>query len=1380
MLIPRFLSSLVLLSTGATLHAVPDLVAHWPLDALTDGQVSDISGSHGLDASGLSSADLIPGRHGQAVAFDGSRETLLARTHAADDRLPISQYEAFSVSLWVRGEGQGQNDLRVFSEASSASNTPLFNIGTDQSGNSRVVDIYIRPGAGHRLSAANAFDNAWHHLAWVQDGNSATLYIDGTADGASFEAASGLDVDITSIGGIRRSGGDSHWFTGGIDDVSLWEGALTADEVARLASGETPQQLTGEESNGNGGEEPTDPTDFVAEGDHLRIMEFLASNQSQLADGNGDYSDWLELWNPTGEAIQLEGHFLTDAEGETSWVFPSVIMEPNERLIVWASGTGNSTVDELHTDFRLSRDAGGYIALIAPDGTTVIDAIANYPRQRSDVSYGYDTNDQLAYFPAPTPGEKNNSAIAGYVQDTRFSVDRGFYDEPFALEITTDTEGASIYYTTDGSEPTQPSLFKPANGTLYEGPIQIATTTTIRAKAFKAGFRPTDIDTQTYLFINDVTKQPAQPEDWPEDWGRNGEVPGRVVADYEMDPRVVDHTEEGYSVREALLDIPTLSIVMDRDDFIGSNGIYTNPQSRGADFEKPCSLELIYPNGDTGFQVDCGVEVHGNSSRRPWRMQKHSLRVSFKSVYGVSVLNYPLIEGSPIESFNKIVLRACFTDSWGLVSWGPSRYRPNDSQYIRDMWMKHSMRDMGHDSLDGTFMHLYVNGLYWGLFNPAEKMEAESLVTHLGGQEGDYDVIDDFTLPPIDGNVAGWNRMHQLSREDLDEESNYRALAEVLDLENFADYMLLHFFGDAEDWPHHNGHAMSNRGANGPFQFYVWDQEIALDNLQMKRYDSADANRPGGLFQQLRDSEEFQLLFADRVQKHLFNDGALTVKACQDRYMALANRIDKAIVAESARWGDTQESTPYGNTIDQPRDPNDVDDLAYPGNLQGYFTRENSWVIERDNVVNHYIPTIHDLSNNNSIFNELEDADLWPNTKAPSFSQHGGMVPEGYLLEIEPNGGFRGSDAFYYTMDGSDPRLWGGDISLTATAYTPSTEGIPLTESVTIRARLLSKSNPFLLKGEWSPLIEATFRVGSYASPSALQVSEIMYQPALPSDKEVAAGFQNRRDFEFLELVNTSSNKILLEGLQISSGLTVSFPEGPSAEVGPGDVILLVANREAMALRYGENLPIVGVFERSSQLANNGEAIALADASGMEIWRFAYNDAEDWPQEADGAGHSLENAAPGSGGDLNEPTAWKASAQVGGTPGSTGSVTTPTGGYATWRAVQFGDDASDASVSGPLADPDDDGFPNLLEYGLGMSPLAPSTPEVQVTQEGNTTTARYVRVPGITDLDWAAEQSSDLENWDTLEPTLNDADLEISLPSGPNRQFLRLRVTPMP
>jgi hypothetical protein len=526
-----------------------------------------------------------------------------------------------------------------------------------------------------------------------------------------------------------------------------------------------------------------------------------------------------------------------------------------------------------------------------------------------------------------------------------------------------------------------------------------------------------------------VARQPADPPGWPSAWGYSSDAGSIVPSDYEMDPRVVNNTEPGYSVREALLDIPTMSIAMQPHDFINdATGIYANPQSR---WERKCAVEYILPDGSEGFQHDCKVEIHGNASRRPYRMQKHSLRLTFTSLYGPAKLEYPLFADSEVDEFNQLVLRASFTDSWALVSWSSSsRYRPNDSQYIRDVWMKQSLGDMGQPSSHGRFVHLYVNGLYFGIHNLTERIADDFFADHLGGEPEDWEINEDLSSPG-----PRWREMMAINPGTA---AGYLKMQEYLDVENFADYMLLHFYADSEDWPHHNGYAAVNAiSGDGKFRFFVWDQEIVLDyhGRAASRIDSARG--AGDVFQKLRASEEFRLLFADRLYRHCFNDGALSVTASQGRYLSLADEIDKAIVAESARWGDTQMSTPYGNAIEQPYPLDDIDHNLYPPAPHGpdyYFTREDSWVIERDNVVYHYIPAIHDSANSYALINILRAEDLYPNIDPPEFlvngmSQHGGYVRSGAALTMaNPNG--RG--LIYYTLDGTDPRQPVTDATRTA------------------------------------------------------------------------------------------------------------------------------------------------------------------------------------------------------------------------------------------------------------------------------------------------------------------------------------------------------------
>lgn len=752
------------------------------------------------------------------------------------------------------------------------------------------------------------------------------------------------------------------------------------------------------------------------DGPQVIITEFLASNRAGLVDRFGNRSDWIELFNPTDTPINLAGYSLTDqANLPQKWVFPRTTIAPRDFLIVFAVGQladaqSSDNQGRLYASFRLDAE-GEYLAFVAPNGEVLQEWNPGFPSQLTDISYGESPSGKDAFFPRPTPGSANGArSFSGKVAEIQLSHERGFYDAPFLLRMSVPTDGATIRFSLDGSDPDS------SRGSIYREPIAVNTTSILRVSASKSVYLPATPQTHSFLFLDEIAKQPAQPEGFPSDWGTDSEVPGTVVADYEMDPRVVNSTLPDYSVREALLDLPSLSVTLSTEDLFGSaRGIYTHPRSRGNAWEKVCSIEWMDPSGELNFQGNCEIEIHGNSSRRPWRMQKHSFRLTFKESLGMGRLQAPLFPDSPVERFNKLVLRASFTDSWGLVSWGPSRYRPNDSQYVRDVWMKASLRDMGHQSSHSRWVHLYLNGLYWGIYNVTERLDEDFFADHQGGEPEDWEVIADFG-----GSSPGWSQLFSLLRRSSANEASESEVAALLDIDNFIDYMLLHFYADSEDWPHHNGYAARNAGANEPFRFYVWDQEIVLDNDKMQRYNSSHTSRPGELFQLLRRQDFFRSRFADRVHYHLHGEGGLNLAASQARYQTVSDEIDLAIVAESARWGDTQQSTPYGNRIQQPSNPNNTEDLRYPPAPNGpdfYFTREQSWLPERENVIQNYLPDIYNPANRNSLIRELRAVDLYPDLDPPTIQPASGAAPS---IRVELQG--RTGEAIYYTLDDSDPR----------------------------------------------------------------------------------------------------------------------------------------------------------------------------------------------------------------------------------------------------------------------------------------------------------------------------------------------------------------------
>jgi len=238
---PKLLLSALFFVGLSTLNAQlkDGLIAYWPLDEVQGTKTPELINGYDMELTNLSADDVVEGRIGNAFSFSNEKQTLLSRVHDADDELPANKYESFSISMWSKVDGNGQNDLRLFSEGHTGNSNPLFNIGTDNTGGSGAVDFYIRqsgwPLVNHIKSSAEPYDGEWHHVVFVQEDGERRLYVDGELDDVEPVAKpeGTFNVNDTTIGGILRSSA-SHWVTGLIDDVIIWKRALTDDEAAQV------------------------------------------------------------------------------------------------------------------------------------------------------------------------------------------------------------------------------------------------------------------------------------------------------------------------------------------------------------------------------------------------------------------------------------------------------------------------------------------------------------------------------------------------------------------------------------------------------------------------------------------------------------------------------------------------------------------------------------------------------------------------------------------------------------------------------------------------------------------------------------------------------------------------------------------------------------------------------------------------------------------------------------------------------------------------------------------------------------------------------------------------------------------------------------------
>ncbi|MHC4464011.1 MAG: LamG-like jellyroll fold domain-containing protein, partial [Planctomycetota bacterium] len=632
------------------------------------------------------------------------------------------------------------------------------------------------------------------------------------------------------------------------------------------------------------------------------------------------------------------------------------------------------------------------------------------------------------YFTSATPGTFNVSGAIDVVEDVEFSYEHGFYDSEFHLTICTDTDGAEIHYTLDGSRPTI------THGLTYTVPLDVNETSTIRAVAVKPGFLDSDVETRTYIFVSDVVTQSINGEPPGPGWPI-GSVNGQVI-DYGMDPEIVE-SPSPYAdlIDDALLAVPTISIVTDLDNlFDSTTGIYVHAGSSGRSWERPCSVELLNPDGTEGFQINAGLRIRGGYSRGSWN-PKHAFRLFFRSEYGPASLKYPLFEDEGVDEFENVDLRTSQNYSWAHGQGGGVH-----NTMVREVFSRDLQGEMGHPYTRSRYYHLYLNGHYWGLFQTQERSEASHAESYLGGDKDNYDVVKTPGMLATDGNRDALDRLYDETMLGLDDSERYYRVQglnmdgtrnpnyeKLLDVDNVIDFMIIEYYTGDRDGPAsrytgrpNNTYGIYNRINPDGWKWFHHDNEHALGagsaELNMVTpFSTHGAERqhfnPHWLHEQLANTNiDYRLHFADHVYKHFFNNGLLDIGQARNRIINRMNQIDMAIIAESARWGDGRNYHPV-RTKDDDWLPELIGEYGNGGLL--YDTSDRRHLTMRVAEV----------------LGQFRSVGWYPDVEPPTFNQNGGLVPSGFDLTMSESSG-----TIWYTIDGNDPRLpEGGSSSSTST-----------------------------------------------------------------------------------------------------------------------------------------------------------------------------------------------------------------------------------------------------------------------------------------------------------------------------------------------------------
>lgn len=555
---------------------------------------------------------------------------------------------------------------------------------------------------------------------------------------------------------------------------------------------------------------------------NLVINEFMSSNAKTLADEDGDFEDWIELFNSGSTTIHLHNYGLSDnPESPFRWRFPNISIAPGQFMLVWASGKNRNDISHpLHTNFSISSQ-GEPLLLTSPQGQTIdqVNATALLP----DISYGRkpDGSNEWGFFMQSTPGTSNTTpSFEGILEPPLMSHPSGFYTQSFQLQITHPDPIVQILYTLDGSEPHPANLagktyaYKnayPMNpGDPFGEFLQSSIITFAHSgESMLVADRSAEPDSMTLK----ASSFHLPPYYFPNDPVYKGTViraravkPGYIssvtyTSVYFIDP-----------LGRNRISLPVIHLSTNASHFFDYyDGIYNpgidfdtwrqnNPEApvsggrpanyrrRGDQWEYPAHLAFFDTySPDVSLSQDIGFRIHGGWSRA---YPMKTLRIYARGEYGHSSLEYPFFPDQHYNAYKRILLRNSGND-WSFT-------------LFRDALIQTAIRHMNFETLAYRPSVLFVNGEYWGIHNIRERYDTHYLNRVFGVNTNEIDLLEGNSLVKEGSNAHYLETLDYIQNNDITQDAHYNYILTRIDPDNFIDYQIANIYAANSDWPGNN------------------------------------------------------------------------------------------------------------------------------------------------------------------------------------------------------------------------------------------------------------------------------------------------------------------------------------------------------------------------------------------------------------------------------------------------------------------------------------------------------------------------------------------------------------------------------------------------
>jgi hypothetical protein len=925
---------------------------------------------------------------------------------------------------------------------------------------------------------------------------------------------------------------------------------------------------------------------------------------SGLADAEGRFWDWIEIYNPGDIAVDLVGYGLSDdPELPQRWRFPSVLIQPAGFLVVFASDLDLAEPGaELHSNFRL--DAGGErLLLTGPNGQAVDDV--QLPAMDTDQSAGRapDAGDSWHVYAKEqtTPGGPNATVSIGpVIAPPRFVGEQRFFPAGSVVSVVleSDSPGDVIRYTTSGSPVTSQSAS-------YTGPLEVTRTTVVRAAAFE-GDRSSVGVARTYFV------------------GVSHELPILSLAA----PAGNFDFRDGYLYGLGSAVLGTGGQVLQTFPFYGSHA--------WEDREIAVSVEFYEPDQSLGFQLEAGLQIFGGWGSRGYPQKSFALFA--RQQYGQGKIDYQIFPDKPIDEFESLVLRNSGNDNQSthqtpprppIFEFGPAysygSYFVNSSfTLMRDAMMQRLLSGLDLDTQACRPAVLYINGEYWGIYNVREKINEHYVVANHGLAKGEFDLIEGYGSVMAGDNTVNQQMRTFVAGRDLESDASYAHVADnYIQIDNFIDYHLAVIYfqnfdiGNIKSW--------RPRVPRGRFRWIVYDQDYGFNLWDPEIYlpamarDYADYNNmfsfytagtgtgtgwpnEGGrtlLLRKLLTHAGFREQFIRRCADLL--NGPFLEERVEQTIREMAAVIRSEIPHHLERWSwERLQTLGFARPHQAEFEPFTLETWEKNIEVLLEFARSRPGKLRQD-CLEHF-----GLGNGLAqVTVEIEPSgagQIQVNTLRLGAFPWSGVCFRDYPVNLVaiPRPGYRFVE---WTGTGGDQPRWETTLS---------------EEPLTVVAR-------FEAIGAVPPLL-----------PDVI-VTEIQYHPAA----EAESG-------DWVELYNRGDQPVELSGWILRDDDDEHVFLVPEMTLPSRGIAVFCQDKDRFSRAHTGVTNVIGDFVFG--LANGGDTLRLFTSTGEPMLSLEYDDAEPWPVEPDGTGYTLQLKDP----DIFSTNAvdWTTSTTWGGTPGA--------------------------------------------------------------------------------------------------------------------------------